>query len=67
MTFDMQSFYFIYKPTHKNFGGWIRVISYDWRSAMKEYTDIYGRDFLNFYEEEFIKKEYYPRGELKII
>lgn len=63
----MQNFYFTYRLGHKNYGGWVRVISFDWKSAMKEYSELYGFDYLNFYEESLFFKPAYPRGELQII
>lgn len=65
----MISYYFVYNPGHRNYGGWIRVIAPSWKQAMKEYEDIYGRDYINFFEEQifFKHKPSYPRGELQII
>jgi hypothetical protein len=65
----MKNFYFTYKPGHRNYGGWVRVIAIGWRQAMEEYEYYYGRDYLNFFEESifFKHKPSYPRGELQVI
>lgn len=63
----MQNLYFVYAEHHKYYGGWIRVIAVDWKTAMAEYEFYFGRDFLNFYEESLFNKEKYPKGEIQII
>jgi len=60
----MQRFYFTYRYGHKNYGGWIMAYAYNWRDAKFNYENIYGRDYLNFYEESLFHKEKHPRGEL---
>lgn len=63
----MNNFYFVYRPGHKYYGGWVRVIAVNWRQAMAEYEHYNGRDYLNFFEESLFKKQDYPKGEIKII
>lgn len=59
----MVAFYFTYKFGHKYWGGWVRLLAYTWQEAQKEYEVRFGRDYLNFYQEDLFQKSKYVKGE----